>query len=185
MRFRSTDLVGAMLVETDRHEDDRGYFARLRCSREFEAQGLPAGFVQTNLSFNARRGTFRGLHFQMPPSKEGKLVRCLVGAIQDLIVDLRPDSPTFLRHQWIELTGINSLALWLPHGFAHGFLTEADDTFVLYEMSDYYAPELSTGIRWDDPAFGISVPGEIDVIHSRDSSYPDLDVETLSVFKDI
>lgn len=182
MRFRPTDLAGALLIETDRHEDDRGYFARLRCSREFEAQGLPGEFVQSNISFNARRGTFRGLHFQLPPSTEGKLVRCLSGAIRDLIVDVRPESTSYLRHQWFELTAANAIALWFPHGFAHGFLTEADNTSVLYEMSDYYEPELSTGVRWDDPALSVSMPGKISVINERDSNYPDLDVETLSVF---
>lgn len=183
MQFIPTALEGAFVVESETHADSRGFFARLRCSREFAAHGLPETFVQTNLSFNEHKGTFRGLHFQVPPSTESKLVRCLKGAIRDVIVDLRPDSPSFLEHAWISLSAGVLAAVFVPAGFAHGFITEQDDTLVLYEMSDYFAPELARGIRWNDSMLSLGdLPG-ITTIHPRDAGYPDLDSEQLEVFR--
>jgi dTDP-4-dehydrorhamnose 3,5-epimerase len=183
VRILDAGLEDACLIESDRHEDDRGYFSRLRCSREFEAHGLPGHFVQTNLSYNQHAGTFRGLHFQLPPSQEGKLVRCLAGSIVDVILDLRPDSATYLKHKWFELDDQNVRALYVPTGFAHGFLTRADDSVVLYEMTDFYAPDLQCGLRWDDPALDIRIPGDVANIHPRDAAYPELDESSLKVFE--
>ncbi len=183
MRFIETDLVDARLIESERHADERGYFTRLRCVEEFERAGLPAEFVQTNLSYTSQAGTFRGLHFQVPPSREGKLVRCMVGAIVDIIVDLRPDSPTFLKHEWFDLDSTSGLALFVPTGFGHGFQTRSDDVSVLYEMTDYFAPDLARGIRWNDPALAITMPAEVKRIHPRDAAYPDLDPSAFGVFE--
>ncbi|WP_405234363.1 dTDP-4-dehydrorhamnose 3,5-epimerase [Lentisalinibacter salinarum] len=180
MRFVETELAGAWLLEPEKHSDERGYFTRLRCSREFSDHGLPGDFVQTNLSFNRKAGTFRGLHFQTPPSFEAKLVRCVRGAISDVIVDLRRGSASFLQHQWFRLDASDLRALFVPAGFAHGFLTLADESEVLYEMTDYYAPDLGRGIRWDDPSLGIEMPGEVVRIHPRDANYPDLDTGVLA-----
>ena len=182
MRFTETELADAWLLESERHVDKRGYFTRLRCSNEFVERSLPSDFVQTNLSYNRTARTFRGLHYQAPPSREGKLVRCIRGKIADVIVDLRPGSRTYLRHQRICLDATQLKALFVPAGFAHGFLTLMDDTEVLYEMSDYYAPELARGIRWDDPALNIDMPGEVVCVSSRDTEYPDLDTTTLTSF---
>lgn len=180
MRFSATTLADAWLIEPEKHGDERGFFTRLRCAREFDAHGLPGEFVQTNLSHNALAGTFRGLHYQAPPSREGKLVRCVRGAVADVIVDLRPGSVSHLRHEWFSLDAAGLAALYVPPGFAHGFLTLADETEVLYEMSDYYAPELGRGIRWDDPALGIEMPAELARIHPRDAGYADLTPEALA-----
>lgn len=182
MRFIETELADAWLLEPDKNTDERGYFTRLRCVREFAERGLPRDFVQTNLSFNRTARTFRGLHYQAPPSQEGKLVRCIRGAITDVIVDLRPESPSYLRHQWFNLDAERLRALFVPAGFAHGFLTLEDESEILYEMSDFFVPELARGIRWDDPVLGIEMPGEVSCINPRDASYPDLDTDSLSVF---
>ncbi len=183
MRFVETTLAGAWLVQPEKQRDERGFFTRLRCAREFPAHGLPGEFLQTNLSHNRLAGTFRGLHYQLPPSHEGKLVRCIQGAVADVIVDLRPDSPSWLRHEWFDLDADNLNALFVPAGFAHGFLTRQDDAIVLYEMTDYYAPELGRGLRWDDPGLGIRMPAAIKTTHPRDANYPDLDKGALDVFK--
>ena len=182
MHFLATNLVDAWLLEPEKHSDERGYFTRLRCDRVFADYGLPREFVQTNLSHNRIAGTFRGLHYQAPPSREGKLVHCIRGAIADVIVDLRPGSSSYLRHQWFGLDAAQLTALFVPAGFAHGFLTLVDETEVLYEMSDYFAPELSNGIRWDDPLLGIEMPEEIVCINPRDETYPDLNADSLAVF---
>lgn len=183
MEFLPTSLVDACLVVSTAHTDERGYFARARCAREFEDHGLPTDFVQTNLSFNRIAGTFRGLHYQVPPSREGKLVRCLRGGIDDVIVDLRPDSDTFLAHEWFRLSEAEMQALYVPSGFAHGFRTSVDETLILYEMSDYFAPELGRGLRWDDPALNIEMPDDINVINQRDMAYSDLKAEDLECFR--
>lgn len=183
MRFTETELSGPWLVEPEIKTDERGFFTRLHCAREFSERGLPREFVQSNLSYNLSAGTFRGLHYQVPPSQEGKLVRCVLGAITDIIVDLRPDSPSFLRHQWFRLDSDTLRALYVPSGFAHGFLTLESDTIILYEMSDYFAPGLGRGIRWDDPALAIEMPSGIVRINSRDAGYPDLNVDDLDVFR--
>lgn len=183
MNFRPTPLKDAFVVRSELHEDQRGWFTRLRCSREFAENGLAETFVQTNLSFSARKGTFRGLHYQIPPSREGKLVRCLEGLIHDVIVDLRPDSPTFLEHHWVTLDSDSIEAIFVPPGFAHGFLTGKDRTRVLYEMSDYYAPELARGMRHDDPLLAIGTIEGIEHIHPRDAEYPDAHVGDFDVFR--
>ncbi len=183
MHFNMTTICGAVLVAPEKRTDQRGYFTRARCSSEFRAANLPDVFVQTNISYNISKGTFRGLHFQVPPSKESKLVRCIRGSIADVIVDLRPDSDTFLKHEWFILDENDLHALYVPAGVGHGFLTQSDDVMVLYEMGDYFAPELSRGVRVDDPLLGIKLPSEIAVINPRDAAYPDLDVKMLDCFR--
>ena len=158
MKFRETPLSGAFVVDIEPHLDERGFFARTWCSQEFAAQGLEHALVQVSISRNARRGTVRGMHLQLPPSRESKLVRCTRGSIYDVIIDLRPESPTYLRHFALELQAQASNALYIPPLVAHGFQTLADDTEVLYQMTDTHAPELVYGVRWNDPAFAIGWP---------------------------
>src|SRR5215469_15713541 len=176
MRFEALDVSGAALIKLERHSDERGFFARAICARELRAHGLPEVFVQASLSWTGRRGTVRGLHFQWPPSREGKLVRCVRGAIYDVMLDLRPAEPTYLRHRAVALDEDNRDAVFVPSGVAHGFQTLADDTEVLYQMADTHAPALAGGIRWNDAAFGISWPlsGDI-VIAERDATWPDFE----------
>lgn len=173
MRFRELGLPGAWIVEPEILEDDRGFFARTWCQREFAAQGLDAKLVQCSISYNRRKGTLRGMHYQITPSTEAKLVRCTAGAIYDVALDLRRDSPTFKQWRSAELSASNRRALYIPAGLAHGFLTLCDDTEVFYQMTDFFAPEHARGVRWDDPAFGIHWPGEVVVISERDRTYPD------------
>lgn len=173
MLFRETVLKGAYVVEPERIEDERGFFARTWCRSEFEAHGLNPNLVQCNISFNDKKGTLRGMHYQVAPRAEAKLVRCTAGAIYDVIVDLRPDSGTFKRWTGVELNADNRYMLYIPEGFAHGFLTLSDDAEVLYQMSEYYSAEHARSVRWNDPAFGIQWPGEALVISERDRSYPD------------
>jgi dTDP-4-dehydrorhamnose 3,5-epimerase len=174
MRFIELDLKGAYLIEPDRLEDERGFFARTWCRREFEACGLTSRLVQCNISFNRRRGTLRGMHYQAEPHSETKLVRCTRGAIYDVIIDLRPSSPTFKRWVSAELTADNRRMLYIPEGFAHGLQTLVDDTEVLYQMSEFYVPEAARGVRWDDPAFDIRWPPvEGRVMSEKDRTYPD------------
>ena len=172
MKLRSVGLEGAWLVGMNRHEDTRGWFGRLHCDREFAALGLPERFVQSNISHNRRSGTVRGLHWQWPPSQEGKLIRCIRGRIFDAFVDLRPDSPTFTQHASVELDADSADSVFIPAGFAHGFQVLADDTEVLYLMSDFYAPELSAGFRFDDPAFAVRWPAAITDMSERDAQAP-------------
>lgn len=184
MRFVATGLPGASLIEPDRREDERGYFMRTWCRREFAAHGIAADFPQGNLSLSRRRGTLRGLHFQLPPSREGKLVRCSRGEIYDVIVDLRCDSPAFLRHFGVVLSEANGSSLYVPPGFAHGFQTLTDDAEVAYAMGDYYDAALSSGARWDDPAFGIDWPiAAPTVMSERDRAYPDFAPGTFTAFR--
>lgn len=174
MIFKETELGGAFVVEPERFEDERGFFARGWSRREFEERGLDARLVETNISFNRRRGTLRGMHFQSAPRAQAKLVRCTMGAIYDVVVDLRPESPTFRRWVGVELSAENRLMLFVPEGFAHGFQTLADETEVFYQMSEYYAPETAGGVRWDDPAFRIDWPdAPARIINERDANYPD------------
>jgi len=176
MLFESLGLPGAALVRLEPHADLRGFFARLVCVEEFRAQGLPGDFVQSSISWNRRRGTVRGMHFQWPPSREGKLIRCLRGAIHDVLLDLRPGESTYLKHRAVVLDQDNRDAVFIPTGVAHGFQTLADDCEILYQMTDFHAPALATGVRWNDPAFGIRWPlGEDVVIAERDAAYPDFD----------
>jgi len=173
MQIVTTELLGLFTVDIERIEDDRGYFARSFCEREFSRLGLPTRFPQSNVSFNRHRGTLRGMHFQAEPYPEAKLVRCTRGRIYDVALDLRPDSPTYCRWLGFELTEENSLALFIPAGFAHGFVTLASDSEVLYSMGAEYHPELARGVRWDDPAFNITWPVGAPVLSDRDAGYPD------------
>lgn len=172
MIFVPTPLAGAYVVEMNRIEDDRGFFARSFCREEFIQQGLNPEVSQCNVSFNSRRGTLRGMHFQSDPHAEDKLVRCTQGAIWDVIVDLRADSPAYRKWFGVELTAASRRALYVPKGFAHGFQTLTDDAEVLYMMSESYHPESARGVRWDDPAFGIEWPIAGPVLSDRDRSYP-------------
>jgi dTDP-4-dehydrorhamnose 3,5-epimerase len=171
MRFVPTPLEGAFTVEIQRIEDERGFFARSFCQEEFRARGLDPVVAQCNVSFNQRRGTLRGLHFQDKPHEEAKLVRCTRGVIWDVIVDIREGSAT--RHRWyaVELSAENRRALYVPRGFAHGFQTLVDDSEVLYQMAEFYHPESARGLRWDDPEFSIPWPIPNPILSSRDTSY--------------
>jgi dTDP-4-dehydrorhamnose 3,5-epimerase len=171
--FTETPLVGAFLIDLEPVADERGFFARSFCRREFTAHGLNPDIAQCNISLNRRRGTLRGMHWQAAPHQEAKLIRCTHGAIHDVIIDLRPGSPTFAAHIAATLTAADRRMLYVPEGFAHGFVTLEDDTEVFYQMSEFYAPECSHGVRYDDPAFAISWPIEILVVSDRDRSYPD------------
>ena len=168
MQFTPTKLEGAWVIEPQPHKDSRGLFARTYCAREFREQGLVVAFVQCNTSWNAHQGTVRGLHYQLPPSSEVKLVRCTAGALLDIIVDLRPDSPTYLRHVAIELTAANRLALYIPEMFAHGFQTLEESTEVFYQMSEFYAPKLARGLRYDDSKLAIKWPLPVTSISDQD-----------------
>lgn len=171
MIFTETCLQGAYLVDLELVEDERGFFARTWCAKEFKAQGLHPELVQCNLSYNAKRGTLRGMHYQCSPHEEIKLVSCIAGAMYDVIIDLRNQSPTFGQWQAFELTAQNHRALYIPAGFAHGFQTLQDETHVFYQMSEYYHPECSCGMRWDDPKFDIAWPLEAKIISDKDQKY--------------
>jgi len=174
MKLTSAGLPGAFLIEPELHRDERGYFAGAWSAGEFAAAGLEFTPVQASISFTGRRGSIRGMHFQRPPSREGKLVRCTRGAVLDVMVDIRPDSPTFLSHRAIELTAERHNAVFIPSGLAHGFQTLTDDAELFYEMTDRYQPELAGGFRHDDPAVGIEWPLPVTTINERDATYPDL-----------
>jgi dTDP-4-dehydrorhamnose 3,5-epimerase len=171
MRFVQTALRDAYIVEPEKHADDRGFFARTWCQQEFRDHGLDADLAQCNLSFNHKRGTLRGMHWQQPPFAETKLVRCSQGAIYDVIVDLRSDSPTYGQWVGVELTAENSRALYVPQGFAHGFQTLSDRAEVFYQMSSFYQPGAAQGFRWNDPAFQIDWPEPVTVMSDRDRTY--------------
>ena len=173
MIFLPTSLPGAFIIDIERREDDRGFFARTWCGREFNEMGLSPALAQCNTSYNRRRGTLRGMHWQAAPNAEAKLIRCTRGAIWDAIIDLRPDSPTYLNHVGVELTADSRRALYVPEGMAHGFVTLEDDSEVFYQMSEFYEPTAARGARWNDPAFGISWPMSDPVLHPRDAAYPD------------
>lgn len=172
MRFSETELAGAYIIDPDRLEDERGFFARTFCAREFRERGLDPCIAQCNVSFNRTRATFRGMHYQDAPFEEAKLVRCTAGAIFDVIVDLRPESPTYKRHIGVELTAANQRMLYVPKRFAHGFQTLQDSTEVFYQMSAFYAPGSANGFRWDDPTFAIRLPLQVSIISERDAAYP-------------
>ena len=172
MLFRETILSDAVIIEPELSEDDRGFFARSFCKMEFEREGLETTVVQNNISFNHKEGTLRGMHFQLEPHREVKIVRCTRGAIFDVIVDLREDSPTFLKWIGVELTSTNRLQLYVPAGFAHGYQTLEDESEVFYQVSEFYTPGSERGVRWDDPAFNISWPREVTCISDKDKSHP-------------
>jgi dTDP-4-dehydrorhamnose 3,5-epimerase len=173
MKFTGTGLDGAFVIEIEPHVDDRGFFARAWCRREFETTGIQSKFVQANIAFSKEKGTLRGMHFQNAPHAEAKLLRCVKGAIFDVIIDLRPDSPTFKHWFGIELTAENHNMVFIPEGFAHGYLTTAAETEVFYLVSAFYSPEVEGGVRWDDPAFGVEWPmtGNL-IVSEKDRSWP-------------
>lgn len=173
MIFTELKLPGAFAIDLERKEDDRGFFARTFCREEFEAHGLDPNVVQCNVSFNKRKGTLRGMHYQTAPYEESKLVRCTAGKVFDVIIDLRHSSPSFKKYATIELTAENRKMLYIPEGFAHGFQTLEDNTEVFYQMSREYARDHACGVRWDDPAFGIAWPLDERIIIERDRHYPD------------
>jgi dTDP-4-dehydrorhamnose 3,5-epimerase len=174
MVFTETRLKGAFLLDLERKEDERGFFARTFCVDEFQANKLNARMVQCSVSYNKRRGTLRGMHWQDVPAAESKLVRVTRGVIYDVIIDLRRDSPTFKEWFAVELSAGNHRELYVPEGFAHGFQTLEDDTEVFYQMSAPYVPGLAHGVRWNDPAFGIEWPAvEERIMNERDATYPD------------
>jgi dTDP-4-dehydrorhamnose 3,5-epimerase len=172
MIFTATQLDDAWLIDLEPREDERGFFARIWCRQELAARGLDSEIAQESLSFNRHRGTVRGLHFQRPPHEETKIVRCTRGAIFDVIVDLRPRSPSYLRWQGFELTAENRGALYVPKGFAHGFQTLGDNAEIVYQISEFYAPDSAGGYRYDDVALGIAWPLPVTVISDRDLRWP-------------
>jgi len=172
MIFTETALKGAFVIDPEPVKDDRGLFARLWCRQEFAEQGLDATWVQSSMSLNSRKGTMRGMHYQAAPHEEVKLVRCTMGTIYDVIVDLRPASPTYRRHVGVTLSAENRRAIYIPKEFAHGFLTLEDESEVSYLMSEFYAPASARGFRWDDPAFDIKWPEPIMVMSDKDRRWP-------------
>lgn len=173
MIFTESKLPGAFIIEVEKRSDERGFFARSWCAREFEAHGLCTQMVQSNISFNHRKGTLRGMHFQKPPYGEAKLIRCTRGAIYDVIIDLRPQSPTYKQWLGVELTADNYAMLYVPENFAHGFQTLTDAAEVFYQISQYYTPGAEGGLRWDDPAFNIQWPqAQPSVIAEKDKQWP-------------
>jgi dTDP-4-dehydrorhamnose 3,5-epimerase len=181
MRFTATSVPGPTLVELEPHADDRGAFARTFCVEEFAQAGLPTSFPQCNLSINDRAGTLRGMHFNAAPFGESKLVRCVRGAILDVVVDLRPASPTRFEHIAVELSADNRIALFVPADFAHGFVTLTDATDVYYHMGSSYIPGAARGFRWNDPAFGIEWPVEPTVISAADAAYEDVELDAFDL----
>jgi len=171
--FKQLEIPGVFLVEPELHKDTRGFFARTWCEQEFKAHGLNPGLAQCSVSFNAKRGTLRGMHYQVAPHEETKFVRCTHGAIFDVALDLRPGSPQFRQHLGVELTAENRKMLYVPEGVAHGFVTLADGSEVFYQMSEVWSPEHARGVRWNDPAFKIQWPLKPAVIAERDANYPD------------
>ncbi|HXC35611.1 MAG TPA: dTDP-4-dehydrorhamnose 3,5-epimerase [Candidatus Acidoferrales bacterium] len=172
MKFAETRLDGAYIVELEPREDTRGFFARTFCAREFGEKGLADGFVQCSVSMTRQRGTIRGLHFQLAPATEAKLVRCTAGALYDVIVDLRPASKTYLQHIGVELTARNRRALYVPPMFAHGLQTLEDDTEVFYQISEFFAPDMARGLRFDDPKLEIKWPLPLATMSEKDRDWP-------------
>jgi dTDP-4-dehydrorhamnose 3,5-epimerase len=177
MIFHETKLSGVFEIRLEPQSDERGLFARSWCQKEFEEYGLNPRLVQCNVSFNTKKGTLRGMHYQEAPYAETKLIRCTQGAIYDVALDLRPKSPTFKEWVATVLNGVNRRMLYIPEGCAHGFLTLEHQTEVFYQMSEFYHPEAARGVRWDDPVFHISWPTPIEVISERDCAYPDFELK--------
>ena len=174
MIFSETKLLGAFTIDIERLEDERGFFARAWCEQQFVAHNLTSNFVQCNISVSKMRGTVRGLHYQIAPHQETKLIRCTRGAIFDVIVDLRPQSATYKQWVGVDLAGENHKMLYVPKGFAHGFQTLADETEVFYPVSEFYSPEFERGVRWDDPAFAIRWPVTDQItVSDKDMSWSD------------
>jgi len=175
VKFTETDLKGAFLIDLEKREDDRGYFARMFCQNEFRDHGLEPVIAQANIGSNRRRGTLRGMHFQYPPAAETKYVRCTRGAVHDVIVDLRPESPTFLRHIAVELSAENGRGIYIPRRFAHGYQALADDTETTYMVGEFYAPQDEGGLPYDDPRLGISWPLPITEMSPKDAAWRPFD----------
>jgi dTDP-4-dehydrorhamnose 3,5-epimerase len=175
MIFTETPIAGAFLIDLEPRGDERGFFARFFCEREFGAHGLSTHFVQANNSLSARRGTLRGMHYQLAPKAETKVVRCLRGALFDIVLDLRKGSPTFGKSFGAELSADNRRMMYVPKGFGHGFVTLTDDAEALYLVDEFYSPEHERGVRWDDPKFGIQWPVAPVVMSDKDRSYRDFD----------
>lgn len=175
MLFIETALPGAYVVQLEERRDDRGFFARTFCVREFADQGLTTRISQCNLSYNRRRGTVRGLHYQAEPAGEAKLIRCIAGAVHQVLVDMRPESATYLRHVAVELSADNRLAVYLPELVAAGIQTLDDDTTLLYQVSEFHTPEAERGVRFDDPAIGVSWPLPVTEISAKDAAWPYLE----------
>jgi len=175
MIFAETALKGAFVIDLERREDSRGYFARAFCQREFDAHGLKPVIAQGNVAFNVQAGTLRGMHFQYPPAAETKLVRCTRGAILDIIVDLRPESPTYLGHVAVELTEDNGRALYVPERFAHGYQVLRDRTETSYQVGEFYTPSAEGGLRYDDPRLGLRWPRPVTVMSDKDREWGLLD----------
>jgi dTDP-4-dehydrorhamnose 3,5-epimerase len=175
MIFTETELEGAFLIDLERREDARGFFARAFCQNEFEARGLKPIIAQTNIAYNFKKGTVRGMHFQFPPAAETKLVRCTRGAILDIIVDLRPESPTYLQHVSVELNEANQRALYVPERFAHGYQALQDDTDTSYQVGEFYTPQAEGGLLYNDPRLGLSWPLPVTVMSDKDRAFPLLD----------
>ncbi len=173
MLFHEARLEGAFVIELEKRADTRGFFARGWCQKEFEDHGLVAQVVQANISYNRKKGTLRGMHYQVAPVEETKLVRCVRGGIYDVIIDLRPESPTYKQWIGVELTAENYKMLYVPENFAHGLQTLEDDTEVIYQVSQLYTPGAERGLRWNDPAFRIEWPQDIEVISDKDADWPD------------
>jgi len=173
VKFTETKLKGTFIIDPDFLRDERGFFARTWCRREAEARDLRPDWVQCNVSFNEKKGTLRGMHFQGAPCEEVKLVRCSRGAIYDVVIDLRRESSTFAQWTGAELTAENHRMIYVPKGFAHGFLTLQDQSEVFYQMSEFYAPAYAGGERWNDPAFGIEWPIGVSVMTDKDRTFPD------------
>lgn len=179
MIFTETKLPGAFIIEPDKFEDERGLFSRIWSQSDFDAHGLTSRFVESNASLSLKAGTLRGMHYQTAPHAQAKLVRCTRGSIYDVMIDLRIDSPTFKQWDGVELSAENRLLLYVPEGFAHGFQTLSDNAEVFYQVSDFYHPESARGVRWNDPAFGVTWPEADRTIIPRDNEYPDFDPASL------
>ena len=177
MKFHETPLNGVYVIEPEQRGDSRGWFQRIFCAKEMGEAGLETRFVQANNSFNAESGTLRGLHYQLPPSPEVKIVRCIKGALWDVIVDLRPTSPTYLKWHGVELTAENRLAYYVPRGFDHGFVTLEPDTETLYLASQFYNPQAERGLRWNDPKIGITWPLDGAIISEKEANWQDFNEE--------
>jgi dTDP-4-dehydrorhamnose 3,5-epimerase len=177
MKFYPTPLEGAFLIELEKRGDDRGFFARFFCEKEFDDHGLQTRFLQVNNSLSAKRGTLRGLHYQLPPAGEVKLVRAIKGRLWDVIVDLRAGSPSFGKWFGAELNDENRLMMYVPRGFAHAFITLTDNVEALYMVSEFYAPDRERGVRWNDPAVGVEWPIQPTEISDKDKSWPDINAE--------
>lgn len=173
MKFTETKLKGAFVVEIEKLSDDRGFFARSWCQKEFEAHGLIPEVVQANVSYNRKKGTLRGMHYQVAPYQECKLIRCTRGAIYDVIIDLRLESPTYRQWTGVELTADNYTMFFVPEDFAHGFQTLTDETEITYQVSQFYMPGSEKGIRFDDPSFDIQWPLDVTIISDKDGTWPD------------